>query len=505
MSEVNLEVNLPTVEQWVSWTREHVRLLEYPSILKVQDDCPWNRSWLFDEDVYEFTSCFESVLSVDPEDLATRYTALSSLAILSLYVPDDEPDPDDLHFRWITEENEDKRYAFQKALRYFLHLFDPTTCNDWSRLKWEILTAYAADDLDFASHLYRRADSVMDLDSSYILRSQFGFLRLFGNELTNDVLDTENPSFGPLAKALREAGLTNLRLDSGLWHPVIYSDPTGTPLFWLYWCVNLDRKEPLRSQKDIDAAQECCYLLSTALRHQPQHSTLYLPMLARLYYAEGDFSNAARTYQTSLQDEMFRDDRWRRVRLYTFFALAHAYESSGEYDQAVTTLYQCADEFKTEPGILLRAAELEAKLTHYDAVIPCLENEKQRNPNVGEDWRESTLLALATIVHNEPFALREARFHQEHPDIAAGLDRLVTSFWTSFSEMSQPVKKKPCSAESMGRFWLWESSKRVIECHFHGIVGAESIRSSGHHSYFVVEALDGAARDLSFGTKPVQQ
>ena len=45
----------------------------------------------------------------------------------------------------------------------------------------------------------------------------------------------------------------------------------------------------------------------------------------------------------------------------------------------------------------------------------------------------------------------------------------------------------------------------MIEGHFHGIVGAEAVRSSGHHSNFVVETLDGAAGDLPFGPEPIQQ
>jgi hypothetical protein len=45
----------------------------------------------------------------------------------------------------------------------------------------------------------------------------------------------------------------------------------------------------------------------------------------------------------------------------------------------------------------------------------------------------------------------------------------------------------------------------VIQGNFHRVKGAEAIRSSGHHSDFVVQALDGTAGDFALGSKPIQQ
>src|SRR5262249_20891651 len=59
-------------------------------------------------------------------------------------------------------------------------------------------------------------------------------------------------------------------------------------------------------------------------------------------------------------------------------------------------------------------------------------------------------------------------------------------------------------SECVGRFWLWESSQVVIQGNFHSLVGAKAVGSSGNHSNFVVESFDGAAGDLSFGSKPIQ-
>jgi hypothetical protein len=49
-----------------------------------------------------------------------------------------------------------------------------------------------------------------------------------------------------------------------------------------------------------------------------------------------------------------------------------------------------------------------------------------------------------------------------------------------------------CSAESVGRFWFWQSSQGVIEGYLHRFEGSKSEGSSGNHSNFVVEALDSA-------------
>ena len=44
----------------------------------------------------------------------------------------------------------------------------------------------------------------------------------------------------------------------------------------------------------------------------------------------------------------------------------------------------------------------------------------------------------------------------------------------------------------------------MIESHFHSFVSAKAIGSSGNDSDFVVEALDNAIGNLSFGTKPIE-
>src|ERR1035437_8332661 len=66
------------------------------------------------------------------------------------------------------------------------------------------------------------------------------------------------------------------------------------------------------------------------------------------------------------------------------------------------------------------------------------------------------------------------------------------------------LDKSASSAESVGRFWFRESSQVVIKGNFHSLVGTKAVGSSGNHSDFVVETLNGAIGDFSFGSKPIQ-
>jgi hypothetical protein len=50
----------------------------------------------------------------------------------------------------------------------------------------------------------------------------------------------------------------------------------------------------------------------------------------------------------------------------------------------------------------------------------------------------------------------------------------------------------------MDGFWFRETSQVVIKGDFHGLVGAESVGSSGNHSDLVVEAFNGASEISPF-------
>jgi hypothetical protein len=71
--------------------------------------------------------------------------------------------------------------------------------------------------------------------------------------------------------------------------------------------------------------------------------------------------------------------------------------------------------------------------------------------------------------------------------------------------VAKEYKKIASSAESVGRIWFGKSAEIVIKGQFHRFIRAESVRASGHHSNFVVQALDRATGNLAFGFEPVEQ
>lgn len=96
------------------------------------------------------------------------------------------------------------------------------------------------------------------------------------------------------------------------------------------------------------------------------------------------------------------------------------------------------------------------------------------------------------------------------PATQAGVGGIFTGLLTRFSshktiafslmaqeaaraKLMQQVSTFACSAESVGGFRFGQSAKCVIQGHFHCFEGAEPIRASGHHTYFVVEPFHSAA------------
>ena len=61
------------------------------------------------------------------------------------------------------------------------------------------------------------------------------------------------------------------------------------------------------------------------------------------------------------------------------------------------------------------------------------------------------------------------------------------------------------SAESVGNRGLRKTAKIVIESYFHGVVGSESVGTSGEDSNLIVESLYGRAGDLSFCLEPIEE
>ena len=147
---------------------------------------------------------------------------------------------------------------------------------------------------------------------------------------------------------------------------------------------------------------------------------------------------------------------------------------------------------KGEQQILQIEAEmLKGEMNSDPAVVEKIYADDCINPSRA-DWSKAELV-------------KGVREHQGQapPYIATEEDMHV--YVLGDTAIAMYVKKYPCLAETMGRFRFRKPAQRVIKRDFHGIVGAKSVGTSGYHTKFVVEALDGTVGDLSFGTKPIQQ
>jgi len=103
--------------------------------------------------------------------------------------------------------------------------------------------------------------------------------------------------------------------------------------------------------------------------------------------------------------------------------------------------------------------------------------------DLADDFTESDLPFKVDLVD---WATTSPRFRK----VIEG-ERVVVQ--TASYPVSKVHIKKASSAESVGGFRFGQFSKRVIECHFHRFEGTKSVRPSGYHTNFVIEALDRAA------------
>ena len=86
-------------------------------------------------------------------------------------------------------------------------------------------------------------------------------------------------------------------------------------------------------------------------------------------------------------------------------------------------------------------------------------------------------------------------FHSQTTTHMAGEEclRPIHSRENNTSIQPAPGNNFASSAKSVGGFRFRQSSKCVIESHFHRFEGAKPIRASGYHSNLIVESFDCSA------------
>ncbi len=130
----------------------------------------------------------------------------------------------------------------------------------------------------------------------------------------------------------------------------------------------------------------------------PEKSSAYRAMLARCYFELDEYGTAARHYE-HLLTHFPRPDFFSEVSKETLYkTLAECQSRAGSAELALKTLQRYADEYQSQSGIFSRMAAEHTKRGEYKQAYECIEREKERSPELKEDWKVNTILALGEHV-----------------------------------------------------------------------------------------------------------
>jgi hypothetical protein len=433
-----LLMNVKNIAEGIEWARRSWPQEGCLPIGNVAADYPFDPTDFFDNDRDELRDILEGELLRHPSDIAVRFTSILIPFVCSHCYSDDEPTG------FGPSHEEHVREEFRKLLSHFVGLLRIEQCADWKRTHWEILNCYAARNWELARELYHRAEQLqlLNRDDLLLLRAQFDFFLVFGREMTSFCSPRQQGSDATI-------GDLNLALDSLLWPPTLLTElmrdnRRGASLcfFLLQWCLELDGQDRLKNKKDLESIIDAIRDFSLVINNRSDLKNLYTPLLARCYFAKGEFVSAGERYMyvAGLMEKV--DGEAVSFRRLTLEAVAKCYELAERLPEAIDALKKCAQEFPTHIGLHTRMAMLFARMGKFGEITECLRAEQQRNPQVGEDWRDSTILALGSISFS---GLTEDRiaslFYQLKPELARGIESVLCSLWTEFKLLNDQTRQ----------------------------------------------------------------
>jgi hypothetical protein len=237
----------------------------------------------------------ESVLAPNPDDIAVRYTILSHLLWLTT---DDEEST--VAESIVLREEAGARHVdrdvvraelgpsgYRSLLQHFLCLLVIESCNDWSRIRWELDNCRACQGAELVLGLLSHAEAINahDGDELLLIRAQFRFLSAYAEQVDAFLRNKEIAS-----------GLGGLEFKYLVGSPEILTQDSLPHFILLLWCVHLKEDQPLQQKDTIDQLASAAFEIATALRHKPQFEQIYRQMLARCQFATAEFSGAAESY-----------------------------------------------------------------------------------------------------------------------------------------------------------------------------------------------------------------
>ena len=424
-------MNKERIVEAIDWARKSWPKNDYLSISELPADYSLDPTEFFEEDRNELRSILENELLQNPNDIAVRFTSIFiAFACSHCYSDHEFPDSTSSH-------EEHLRNEFRKLLSHFVGLLRCEECTDWKRTRWEILNCYASQNWGLAQELYNRAEQLQLISRNDLLflGGQFNFLLVFGREMTADVCTPRQHGADSISDL-------NLALDSLLWPPILLTelvkDKKRADLCFVLWewCLNLDRHDLIKKKEDVELIIDAIRGFSLGINNCADLKNIYAPLLARSYFAKGEFTTAAEWYghMAGLAEQAGGAADIRRLSLE---AVAKCYELAGLFQEAIDALDKCGREFPSQSGLHTRMAMLFARMGKFDKIPECLRAEQQRNPEIGEDWRNSTILALGSVGLSGMTEDRIASlFYQVKPELARGIESVLCSLWSQFARLS---------------------------------------------------------------------
>jgi tetratricopeptide (TPR) repeat protein len=280
--------------------------------------------------------------------------------------------------------------------------------------------------MEFALDLLAHAETLRsyDCDELLLLKAQVRVLSVFGEQIEKSVKEAESFSSRLLLRPIEAFS------EGSLAHFVIPR-----------WSVDLENDPFANLAHKTDQLASAVFEIETALRHKPAFEPVYRPMMARCQFAIGNFVGAAESYRMLLNQE--GNGILRSIKFQIYLAIAKCYELSGNNPSAIAMLERCSSEFPQRKGVYLRLAFLLTKQVNYSAIPELLRKEMSVDPNIGEEWRVSTILALSEQLKARlsPEEVENAFFKANRKELD-GLRSVIIAFWPNFEHLGQDSQRK---------------------------------------------------------------
>lgn len=431
------------IKAWCEWTRQYLcEAQEIPSVEDGDLAVPWKAE--LGDIASEYADCPDTLLQIltdavrsNPPDTPTRFTVLHVLFLFKTQ----RAGEDELFMRFLRDMLEDEEEgaidskAYDEAwawlakmgrnLPLVVRLLKPTDVPaEWRFLKWEISNSYSIADWPRALELYNRAEQAPELDRAQLnlLRGQFRFLWVFGPKMDKEFNLSE-------------------------WEPKLYqSDPLLRDLLLFAWGSLHQNVDLTLDDSELERLRHARTDLENGLAAGGNPWSPYRWILARACFSLGHFHEAASHYHNvleSLADHVALHEPYLTLRPFlrrtAFESLAECYRHAEETAKVITTLEQFAEEYRDEKGVYLQIAELQAQQSNYDRILQSIRREQDRSPDVDQDWRISSLIALGES-HDVSRAIVSAL--KSDQIVYHATTSLLSTYWPAFDRLGSEAREE---------------------------------------------------------------